>query len=243
MKYWQSTLCGLVLTVFLMTCPASATAHQQRAPATYTRRIVVDKATFKTIIAPILQRACLDCHGGSRSMSSTDFRTQSSLHASGSKGVITSLGFGGRSRLHNLILGTQLPVMPPSGMLPKPDIAYLEAWILAGSPYFGETLATATKQVWWAFEPIKHSPMNPRSNQFGHSPIDTFVEKGLKKQGLIWNPIADRRTLIRRAYFDVIGLAPSMDEVQAFEKDKSPRAWSTVVDRLLGSERYGERWG
>ena len=243
MKSWQATVGAGVFTIFQMACLASATLHQQRTAVTSTQRIVVDKATFKTIIAPILQRACLDCHGGSQLMSRTDFRTQSSLRASGSKGSITALGFAGRSRLHNLILGTQLPVMPPSGMLPKQDIAYLQAWILAGSPYFGETLGTPTKQVWWAFAPIKHSPTSPNSVQFGHSPIDTFVQKGLKKQGLTWNPIADRRTLIRRATFDVIGLAPTMDEVRAFENDKSPGAWRTVIDRLLGSERYGERWG
>src|ERR1051326_7290912 len=99
--------------------------------------------------------------------------------------------------------------------------------------------------TWWAFDSV-HRPTIPAvSNDAGwcRTPIDRFVLTRLREQGLKASPVADRRTLIRRASFDLTGLPPTPSEVDSFLNDRSPNAWSNVIDRLLASPRYGERWG
>jgi cytochrome c553 len=202
----------------------------------------LDQAFFDTRVAPILKDACLDCHGGSTVMSHTDLRSEAALKASGSKGRVLAVSIGGKSRIHNLVSGRQAPLMPPGGKLSDSKVSDLTRWLDAGAPYFGRTLGHAKQQVWWAFAPIKMSIAKPSAKN-SLSAIDTFVQAGLQRNGLTWNPPASRRDLIRRAYFDLTGLPPTFEEVQAFEKDRSPNAWSKVVDRLLASPQYGERWG
>ncbi len=202
----------------------------------------VNQAFFDTRVAPILKDACLDCHGGSSVMSHTVLRSEAALKASGSKGRVLAAGIGGKSRIHNLITGRQAPLMPPGGKLSESKVRDLTQWLDAGAPYFGRTLVDAKQQVWWAFAPVNKSVPRPSAKN-GLSVIDTFVQAGLRKNGLSWNPPASRRDLIRRAYFDLTGLPPTFDEVKAFEKDRSPNAWTKVVDRLLASPQYGERWG
>ena len=178
----------------------------------------VNQAFFDTRVAPILKDACLDCHGGSTVMSHTDLRSEAALKASGSKGRVLAVSIGGKSRIHNLISGRQAPFMPPGGKLSESKVRDLTTWLDAGAPYFGRTLGNAKQQVWWAFAPVGKSVSRPSAKN-GLSVIDTFVQAGLRKNGLSWNPPASRRDLIRRAYFDLTGLPPTFDEVKAFEKD------------------------
>jgi hypothetical protein len=144
--------------------------------------------------------------------------------------------------------------MPPKGKLPDQAIADLTAWVRggaawpeglkghqAGAPAVPTAGAAASH---WAFQPVG-SPAIPevRDRDWPTSPIDRFILAGLEGRGLRPSPPADRRTLMRRATFDLTGLPPTPEEVEAFAADPSPDAFARVVDRLLASPRYGERWG
>jgi hypothetical protein len=138
--------------------------------------------------------------------------------------------------------------MPPSGKLSDPDIAVLKSWIDAGAFWPEETKTASSKppsreyvitpeqRAYWAFQPV-NAPADSKAS------IDSFILSALNAKGLKPSPPADKRTLIRRASFDLIGLPPTPEQVQAFVKDSSPDAFAKVVDRLLASPQYGERWG
>ena len=113
-----------------------------------------------------------------------------------------------------------------------------------GAPWGVERLQSDAKQDFWAFVPPKEPSIPHVKNQaWVKSPIDAFILAGLEAKGLMPAPPADKRTLIRRATFDLTGLPPKPEEVRAFLEDKTPEAFARVVDRLLASPRYGERWG
>jgi hypothetical protein len=125
-------------------------------------------------------------------------------------------------------------------------------WVFAVFGYFLAVIGLAPSaendarpKSHWAFQPIA-SPRIPESRNPGgtsRNPIDSFLQAQLDAKGLSFSPPADKRTLLRRAYFDLIGLPPTFAEVQEFERDQSPNAFAKIVDQLLGSPRYGERWG
>jgi hypothetical protein len=148
--------------------------------------------------------------------------------------------------------------MPPSGKLKADEIAAITAWVGMGAPWpeaplseaavkeaaTGAYAITEGQRKFWSFRPVRTPPLPPvkdRSWAAG-SAIDRFILARLEKEGLKPAPPADRRTLIRRATFDLHGLPPTPAEVDAFLADRSPDAWAKVVDRLLASPRYGERW-
>jgi hypothetical protein len=137
--------------------------------------------------------------------------------------------------------------MPPGKPLPAEQVAALKQWIAAGAPYEGEPLYAAQNALtsaWWSLEPLT-SPAVPRTrfDALAHNPIDRFVFAQLERQKLAPSPPADRRTLLRRVTFDLTGLPPTPAAVSAFLADQSPDAYEKVVDRLLASPAYGERWG
>ena len=134
----------------------------------------------------------------------------------------------------------------------KPEIQTLRAWIEQGAPWNvnEEVAGKSTSQVgaaplpsadFWSFKPVV-SPVPPRTEQsWGSGPIDAFLSAKLKSVGLTPSPAADRRTLIRRLYQDVLGLPPTREEIAAFVADRNPLAWNRLVDRVLASPHYGER--
>src|SRR3977135_997302 len=138
--------------------------------------------------------------------------------------------------------------MPMGGQLTDQQIAVIKNWIDNGAEWESAVTAQAapTQQFteqqrrFWAFQPVS-KPAVPRVKT--HNPIDAFVLAKLEANKLKPNPPADRITLIRRAYLDLIGLPPSPEEVESFLADKSPAAFEKVVDKLLASPQYGERWG
>jgi hypothetical protein len=140
--------------------------------------------------------------------------------------------------------------MPPKGnQLPETAIADLVAWVKMGAP--DPRRATATQKAWatsskthWAWQPlIQPGIPTVHDTTWTKTPVDNFILAKLEEKGLKPNPTADKRTLIRRATFDLIGLPPTTAEMDAFVKDDSPDAFAKVVDRLLASPHYGERWG
>jgi hypothetical protein len=142
--------------------------------------------------------------------------------------------------------------MPPSGKLSAEDIEIIREWIASGAYWPEEAptqvaansteyLITPEQKAFWSFRPVKR-PVVPRVKAAVANPIDAFILARLEAEGLKPAPRADKRTLIRRATIDLTGLPPTPEEVEAFQKDESPDAFAKVVDRLLASPRYGERW-
>ncbi len=212
---------------------------------------------FEKKIRPILVEHCYSCHsdqarklkGGLR-VDGRDF-----LLKGGDSGPVVVPGHPEKSRLIEAI-SYQNPdlQMPPRGKLPDTAIADLTQWIRLGLPWpkEGEARAVTTdagfdierrKREHWAWQPIR-VPSFPAVKDQGWvlDPVDAFILAKLEVQGLKPAPLADKRTWLRRVTFDLIGLPPSRDEIEAFLQDDSPQAYEKVVDRLLASPHYGERW-
>jgi hypothetical protein len=139
--------------------------------------------------------------------------------------------------------------MPPDRALPPHEIEALSRWVKMGLPWPEDPAGAADrmKASWkshWAFQPIRDPAVPDVINrEWPRGPIDQFILARLEEAKLKPSPAASRRTLIRRATFDLLGLPPAPEEVKAFEADTSPDAFANVVDRLLASPHYGERWG
>ncbi|MEP6756026.1 MAG: PSD1 and planctomycete cytochrome C domain-containing protein [Chthonomonadales bacterium] len=197
---------------------------------------------FTKVILPLLQKRCLGCHGVDAKLGGLDLRTRTAALKGGTHGPAFVPGSGATSRIYQLITGQRNPVMPPGGKLPPAEAELLKKWIDDSGVYVGEPAKSATKQVWWSFKkPVM--PTIPRNaNAKSTNPIDAFVLAKLTEQKLTPSPRAPRAVLIRRAFLDLVGLPPTPEEIQAFERDTSPKAWEKVIDRLLDSPQYGERW-
>lgn len=213
-------------------------------------------AFFESKIRPLLIAHCVDCHGEDAQESSLRLDTLSGMTSGGTSGPAVVPG-----KLEDSLLVAAVRYdnehlqMPPDGKLSDSDIKLLEQWIEKGAPHpdSGQAKTVMPRRgsidleearQYWAFQPIQRPDIPTLEGSSGSSnPIDGFILSTLKEQGLVPNPPADRRTLIRRATFDLIGLPPTPDEVDAFLADTSPDAFEKVIDRLLASPHYGERWG
>jgi hypothetical protein len=194
---------------------------------------------FASEIYPILRRACFDCHGPQKQKAA--LRLDQRRAALGAEGVIVPR----RPEESELIRRVGLPrddddAMPPRGApLPAAEIERLRTWVLQGAPW-PDRLATARH---WAYAPPVRPPL-PRvaRRQWTRSPIDHFVLARLEREGLRPSAEAERATLIRRLSLDLVGLPPTPAEVDAFLADASPQAVERLVDRLLASPAFGQRW-
>lgn len=207
-------------------------------------------ADFNRDIAPVLAARCLKCHGAALQLSGLDLRTRETALRGGTHGPAVVPSDPAKSPLFRMISGELKPAMPMDGKLTAAEIEAFRVWIAEGAVWGvvatkdvkAELLAMENSPVapaareWWSFRPLRR-PAPPAA---GH-PIDAFV--AAKLAGLTPAARADRRALIRRAALDLTGLPPTPAEVEAFVADPSPRAWETVIDRLLASPHYGERWG
>jgi hypothetical protein len=217
-----------------------------------------DADFFENKVRPIFADSCYDCHddtakGGLRLDSKAGFEQ------GGKRGALVVPGDPDKSLLIQAVRQTGTLKMPKGGKLSDDEVATLTAWVKMGAqwPAAATSAITSTtaktgtitekQREFWSFQPLK--PVAPPAMEDAHlahwtrTPIDRFVAAELHKAGLTPAPEADRRTLIRRATFDLTGLPPTREEVDAFVNDKSANAWEKVVDRLLASPRYGERWG
>lgn len=244
-------LAALLAVAFALPAPASA-QEDERA------RRVFD--IFKT--------SCLECHGESRK-GSLDLRTHATLIKGGASGRVVVPHDPGQSRLFLLVSHADpddvMPLKRPK--LPDEDIETIRQWIEDGGSLEAvedavpeERRSSAALAVlenrpirpqdrqYWAFQKPQRPPVPPIAPMPAHqtapsrNPIDAFLLASMQAKGVTPAPLANRRTLIRRAYLDVLGLPPSPEEVEAFVNDRSPEAWPTLVDKLLASPHYGERW-
>jgi hypothetical protein len=196
---------------------------------------------FETKVRPLLADHCYSCHGEKKQSAGLRFDTIAGLKAGADDGPVVAPGDPAKSRLIKSVKREGEFPMPPKNALPPEAVAVLTEWVKTGAA-IPEDIAkgpTTDPKKHWAFQPVK-PPQVPKGSA---NPVDAFVIAKLSDKGLSLAPRADKRTLIRRAYFDLIGLPPTAEEVDAFVKDESPDAWEKLIDRLLASPRYGERWG
>ena len=207
---------------------------------------------FETKIRPTLAGKCFACHSTTR-MSGLDLTSREGLLKGGVSGPAIRSGDPDGSLLIQAVRHThQRLKMPPAGKLSDAEIEALAAWVRDGAvwpthpvtPQAAVPRITAEQRAWWSFRPVrKPAPPAVKDSRKPATPIDRFVLAQLEAKGLKPVEPADRRTLLRRAYYDLTGLPPTPAEVDAFLKDRSPQAFAAVIDRLLASPRYGERWG
>jgi hypothetical protein len=210
------------------------------------------EAAFELRIRPVLAGECLPCHGGQKTSGGLSVATRETLLKGGDRGPAIVAGDPDHSLLIQAIRRTHDEVkMPPKKQLPSQAVADLARWIADGAAWptagaaksLASTAAKKPAPRHWAFEPVR--AVEPPSDPTGCAdrPVDRFVAARRRAAGLQPVGRADRRTLIRRVTFDLIGLPPTPEEVRAFLNDPGPDAFIKVVDRLLASTHYGERWG
>ncbi len=185
----------------------------------------------------LLSARCLSCHDSVKRTGGVDLSTRSTA-----LGVLSP----NRPELSKLVRMVTSGKMPPTGKLADQDVKVLLAWVRVGSPYPNEPLKAINPAMLplWSFQPVRRPPI-PHS-KFDHlsgNPIDRFVFKPLEEKGLAPTPPAARLALLRRVSVDLTGLPPPPVEIASFIDDRSPNAYEKVVDRLLASPGYGERWG
>ncbi|HLK58529.1 MAG TPA: PSD1 and planctomycete cytochrome C domain-containing protein [Chthonomonadaceae bacterium] len=206
---------------------------------------------FETKVRPLLAEKCYGCHGDTLQRGGVRLDSREALLKDASALPITTPGDPEKSALIQAVRYTGKIKMPPAGKLSDAEIADLTQWVKAGAVWPSAS-ANATpgpsftdaQRKFWSFQPIV-KPAVPivKNRSWVKSPIDAFVLAPLEAKGLKPAPPADKRTLIRRATYDLIGLPPTPAEIEAFLADQSPNAFAKVVDRLLASPHYGERWG
>ncbi len=212
---------------------------------------------FTKHVRPVLVQKCLKCHGGKMTENEFDISDRQSLLKGGMSGPAVVIGKAKESLLYQLITHAKKPYMPhEANKLSDETIAQFAAWIDHGAPYdeplkgdfarkpiWTEKLVLADAKQFWSLEPLRRvEPPAVKNESWIKTPIDRFVLAKLESSGLIPNPPADKRQLLRRAYFDLIGLPPTPQESDAFLNDPSPDAFERLIDRLLLSPHYGERW-
>ena len=214
-----------------------------------------DQAFYKAEVRPLLEKHCLSCHSGTKPAGGLDLTRREGLLKGGpSGGAILPTDLP--SSLILKAIHYEGPQMPPSGKMPGDAIITLTKWVNMGAPYassarseeapkpFKPPQVNAETMKFWSFQPIRNPQIPSVKNRaWVKSPIDAFILQKLDKNHLTPAAPAARTALIRRAYYDLIGLPPTPEEVRAFVADSSPKAYERVIDRLLASPQYGEKWG
>ena len=220
---------------------------------------VASQALNQHDVLPILLRHCTTCHGPRRQGNDLDLRSRASMIRGGQSGPALIPGKPDRSLMVEMIRSGK---MPPKkrlfevGVTPvsDSDLGTLRQWILQGAPEEDikpdvagtepDPLVSDRDRQFWAFQPPRQvAPPPVKHGEQVANPIDAFVLQRLEARGLSLSAEADRLTLIRRASFDLTGLPPEPADVRRFLQDREPRAYERLVERLLESPRYGERWG
>lgn len=194
---------------------------------------------FDKDIRPLFEERCVKCHGPEKQKGGLRLDQKAAAFTSGDNYAPAILPHkSAESPLIHFVAGLDPDMkMPPKGEpLTAGEVGVLRAWIDAGAPWPEDSKA-ATRKAHWSFEPVVRPGIPGEQNA-----IDHLIVRALEEKALSLSPGAERRTLIRRLYFDVIGLPPKPEEVAAFIADERPDAYERLVDALLASPRYGERW-
>lgn len=235
-------------------CLASMFAGAQEQPASGTTvdssklpPAAARKVDYAADIEPLFRKSCYSCHGAEEQESGLRLDLKKRALNGGDNGVAIQPGKSADSRLIHLVAGLdqESGIMPPTGKgtpLEPEQIGLLRAWIDQGAPWPEGTEALAANH--WSLQPIQSVvPPEACERNWLAGPVDAFVLRRLEQEQIVPAPAADRVVLLRRVYLDLIGLLPTPEDVHAFVADTRPDAYESVVDRLLASPRYGERWG
>lgn len=199
---------------------------------------------FEEKIRPVLATRCLSCHSEALQTSGLSLASRESSLRGGGRGPAITPGSPDESLLLKAIERTGPLQMPPTGTLPDAEIEAFRTWIRDGAAWGNPPGNPASAVSLWSLRPVQRpEPPSVDGQGWGRNPIDAFVLAKLESEGLEPSEAADRRTLIRRVSLDLTGLLPSPAEVRDFVNDEEPGAYGRLVERLLESPHYGERWG
>jgi hypothetical protein len=245
--------CAILLTALIVSginTPGRAQPKDKVDPD-HVARMAKGTDLFKAHVRGVLQAKCVKCHSGERIEGEFDMNTREALIKGGGRGAAVVPGDSKKSLLYQLTAHQKEPHMPHErAKLPDADIARIAEWIDLGAPYdkpflekdgdaWTRKVIAAQSKKHWAYLPLARDLRNPKPEV--RNPIDGFLLAKLEAAGIKPNPPADKRTLIRRAYLELIGLPPTPEQVDAFLKDSSPDAFEAVVDGLLASPHFGEK--
>lgn len=232
-RRWQTAIFPLAIALLLTSIAAQPPASKR-------------EVHFKDRIAPLLKSRCLECHNAQRSRGGLDLSSRASLLEGGATGAVVVPGKPGESLLYKLVQGGKMP--RKGAPLDELQLRDVKQWIDDGAPW-PETITLADKNDvkvddWWSFKPLLRAALpKVKDSGWARNDIDFFVLAMLEARGLNPAPPIDRAGFIRRVTFDLHGLPPTPEEIDAFVNEASPDAFEKLVDRLLASPRYGERWG
>lgn len=212
-----------------------------------------DSLLFEQEIRPLFVNYCNKCHGAKKQEGDLRLDTRSGFLKGGASGPLVTAGKPLEGTLWTVLDHAGDVKMPPSGKLPPKALAAIRRWLSAGAPWPEDPAGVAQSRTaaimpgdrdHWAFRPVSR-PVPPMTRDKGwpRGGIDRFLLSRMESAGIVPAPPADKRTLIRRATYDLTGLPPTPEEIETFLADQSPSAYEQLVDRLLASPRYGERWG
>ncbi|MBA2224897.1 DUF1553 domain-containing protein [Thermogemmata fonticola] len=257
-QLWPSTNRCWIIVLAVMALVASGNSRTGAAEAPPSKAGGKDQspsaaavALFESKIRPVLIRECYSCHSAETKKgpkANLRLDTREGILQGGDSGPAVVPGKPMESLLLKALRGDDgVALMPPKGKLPDTVIADFEKWIRLGAPDPRTTAAPASSRgqidwqqarQFWSFQPLR-----PLERPLTSADVDAFIAAPLQQRKLPRAPEADRATLLRRLYLDLIGLPPSPEEIAAFEQDSAPDAYEKVVDRLLASPHFGERWG
>jgi mono/diheme cytochrome c family protein len=253
------------LVLFIVASTATSTiateteATETDAKETVAKETVAKEAErfFESQVRPLLIERCHKCHGGEMQKGQLRLDSRAAILAGGENGAAVVPGKPEESLVMEAIRHESFE-MPPDGKLSDDEIAAIARWIELGAPWPGREDAgpddagplvhkgsrtlSDDDRAWWAFQPVSRPEAPPAEQGASQHAIDRFIARRLAEEGLRLSPPADKATLLRRATFDLHGLPPTPEEIDAFLADDSPDAYEKLIDRLLESPRYGERW-
>jgi hypothetical protein len=239
-----SLLCGLATMPMIAEEPPA----RKPVPPDHAKRMKESMQLFTKHVRPVLTEQCLKCHGGEAIKGDFDLSSREKLMDSGMVGDDAA-----SSHLYAVISHAEEPFMPKDGeKLSDVSLAHIARWLDLGAAYDrplierdagrGPSAISQAERSFWSFQPLADVAPPASDDPWARSAVDRFILARQREMGLAPNGMADRRTLIRRAYFDLLGIPPTPAEVAEFLGDADPMAYEKLLDRLLESPRYGERW-
>lgn len=247
MDHWYRNSRALLWTVAILSCATTVHEHASSSEPSTT-----PLEHFEEHIRPLLVTRCLKCHGEKKQQGELRLDTRAALLTGGESGAAIVPGDPSESLLISAVSYDALE-MPPDGQLSAREIEALRLWIRNGASWPANTTLQIAKPAnktitvddrqHWSFQPI-NNPAIPvtEGDNWSRNPIDRFVYRRMQNHGVTPAPTADRRTLIRRLCFDLLGLPPTPQQIITFLADESPTAYAALVDRLLSQPAFGERW-
>ena len=249
------------VVIFILTTVMLSSAWVAEKPVAPVEKDHPEKMTkgtelFTKQIRPLLLKHCYQCHGKAKVEAEFDLTDRTGLLKGGQAGPSVVPGDASKSLLFKMVNHKKKPYMPfEAEKLPEKDIAAISEWISLGAPYDRSLLEKKDVIAWqnnkiaperrehWSFQPLKRvEPPTVQNQSWSKTPLDRFILAKMEAKGVTPNAPASKQHLLRRVYFDLIGLPPSPEEAEAFLKDESPKAYENLIDRLLDSQHYGERW-